>query len=142
MKSSINFDLGVERFYINNSKDKYLEFNPLDTNLYDKFLKLQAFFESIDLKEKNFSNENDIMCFIGEQDIKLKSYLDDIFGVGACERVFGTLNLFTPTQKGTTIFENFIEALTPIIEKSATVSHENSLKRIEKYTKKYQNEHL
>ena len=140
-KNVLNFDLGLERFYINNDKNRYLEFNPTDASLYQKFNSLHSFFEEISTQHeaKSFESEEDIMAFIDAQDKALKEKLDNIFGSGSCERVFGSLNLFSPTKTGATIFENFIEALTPMIEKSAILSHQESSKRIKKYTEKYRN---
>lgn len=138
--AKLNFDLGLERFYINNDKERYLEFNPLDATLYSKFIDLQGFFDT--LKDVEADNEKDVMQFIIEQDKALKERLDNIFGVGSCKRAFGDLNLFTPTLTGGTIFENFIEALMPIIEKNAEKAHQQSSKRIKKYTEKYKNGNL
>ncbi len=107
------FDSGVRAFRVNGGES--LRFNPGDPNLYAR---LQAASEKLPEIQKSLSGQ-DIPKMLAETDRQLKKLLNEVFPGNDMEKIFGGVNLLAPTGTGKTVFENFIDALEPILAKGA-----------------------
>ena len=109
----LQFDSGVRVFRVNGGGS--LRFHPGDPNLYAR---LQAASEKLPEIQKSLSGE-DIPKMLAETDRQLKALLSEVFPGNDMENLFDGVNLLAPTATGKTVFENFIGALEPILQKGA-----------------------
>ncbi|MBE6943303.1 MAG: hypothetical protein E7453_03455 [Ruminococcaceae bacterium] len=116
----LQFDCGVRTFRVNGGES--LRFNPADPNLYAR---LQSAGERLADIQKEMGGD-DVPKMLWEADKKLKGLLCEVFPGNDMEKLFAGVNLLAPTKSGKTVFENFMEALEPIL----TAGAEECAKRI------------
>jgi hypothetical protein len=109
----LQFDSGVRTFRVNGGEK--LSFNPSDPNLYAR---LEAAAETLGRLQKEMAGEN-VPKMLMETDKQLKKLLSEIFPGNDMEKLFGGVNLLAPTATGKCVFENFMAALSPILERGA-----------------------
>ena len=83
--------------------------------------------------EKNKENVIDELAAIDE---KIKEEINTIFNYDVSAIVFGNIHCLS-TSNGITFVENFLEAVTPIIEKEFEREFQATSNRISKYTERY-----
>jgi hypothetical protein len=144
---SIRFDDGYKEFMINDDPNRVIRFNPADYGILERFdtaskemmQELEALGDDIDLNPDGTPNvpESEL-----EEAAKLLAKsrkiicdkIDYIFGSPVSEVAFGTQSPLS-SVKGLPLFERFINAARPIIEKEVMAEQKASQKRVEKYTK-------
>ena len=109
----LQFDSGVRAYRVNGGES--LCFNPGDPNLYAR---LQAAGERLEEMRKEFRGD-DVPKMLGQLDKQLKALLSEVFPGNDMEKIFGGVNLLSPTRSGKTVFENFMAALEPILVQGA-----------------------
>lgn len=118
----LQFDSGVRIFRVNGGED--LRFNPGDPNLYAR---LQAASEKLPEIQKDMEGQ-DVPKMLTETDRQLKGLLCEVFPGNDMEKIFAGVNLLAPTSTGKTVFENFIEALEPILFRGAEACAKSLIK--------------
>lgn len=134
--TSINFDDGVKKIKVNDNG--YIKWSPTDVNFVDRYL---IFADWVEAKHAPEVEE-----LIGKMD-NIKDYkvgsasklgkdfnaeLDKVFGEGTSKVVFGDMNPISPVSNGKFLFQNFLEALDPVIQESFNQFEENSDKYLNK----------
>ena len=142
---NIVFDDGFKELKINGDENRIVRWNPSDLNFVDRFLEFEGWLSGDDLAKKvkglqnsDFTQDKDgdldISGYAKGQTTELGLYInkmiDKTFGAGFTEAAFNGAHPLTPTASGF-LFENFIEALYPII----VDSFERNTKAAEVYTK-------
>lgn len=90
-----------------------LSFNPADPNLYVRF---QTAVERLNVIGAKLCRETeDFAVFMYQADKELKALLAWVFPGNDFEDILSGVNLLAVTKSGKTVFENFIEALTPVL---------------------------
>lgn len=122
---SIKIDTGVKRISINDDPGRVIVFNPSDVAFAERFYRLIGEFQdkqaeyqrrAEELEQNAVVNENGIpsnlaesLALLREACEFLRAKIDDLFGAGTSEKVFGdALSLDA--------FEQFFEGITPFVQ--------------------------
>jgi len=133
---SINFDVGLKEFMINDDPNRIVKFNPSDYAIITRFNEAQKEMEVLfaEMQEKS-ANASDLEAqskIIEEVNAKLKASVNKIFAYDIADTVFGDLSPMAMVN-GTPLYVLFIESA--FAEVKEAVDKEN--KGVEKYTSKY-----
>jgi len=144
---SIRFDDGYKEFMINDDPDRVIRFNPADYGIIERFntarkvilIEMEKIQGDIDINPDGTPNvAEDELGEAAELLSKTRKLICDqvdyIFGSPVAEIVFGNQSPLS-SVKGIPLFERFIRAAQPFIEKEVKTEQEASQKRINKYTK-------
>lgn len=134
---NINFDDGSKKIEINGDSNKVLTWNPTDINFVDRYLIFADWVQNEYAKKAeelstSLSSIEDYkvgtVVALGDE---FNIELDKVFGEGTSKIAFGNMNPISPISNGKFLFENFINALDPVINESFDKFESNS----EKYEK-------
>lgn len=139
---NLNFDDGYKEFSINNDESRVIRFNPADFGIlerikiaYDEIEKATRINDDIELKADGTPLEAigqaaEIVKGVSDT---IKQQIDYIFNSPVSEMVFGNQSPLGMV-KGVPLYERFLNAVTPVIEKEVRSEMVASQKRISKYT--------
>lgn len=145
MMDNIVFDDGFKELKINGDETRVVRWNPSDLNFVDRFLEFEEWLSGDELAKKVASLESSDFTQNSDKNLDINGYtkgettdlglyinkmIDKTFGAGFTDAAFNGAHPMTPTSSGF-LFENFIEALYPII----VDSFERNTKAAEVYTK-------
>lgn len=140
---NLNFDDGYKEFSINNDPGRVIRFNPADFGIieriktaYDEINKAADLDKNIELKPDGtaldeFSKAADV---VRDVDNTIREQIDYIFNSPVSDAVFGRQSTLGMV-KGMPLYERFLNAVIPVIEKEVGIQQEASQKRIQKYTR-------
>ena len=144
---SIRFDDGYKEFMINDDPDRVIRFNPADYGIIERFntarkvilIEMEKIQGDIDINPDGTPNvAEDELGEAAELLSKTRKLICDqvdyIFGGPVSDMAFGTQSPLS-SVKGLPLFERFIRAAQPFIEKEVKAEQLASQKRINKYTK-------
>lgn len=145
---SLRFEEGYKEFMINDDPNRVIRFNPADPNLLHRLFEVQENLEKkpdvlSDLKLKPDGNPyeeaEEVSKALGEYNTILREQINYLFDNDVYDTVFrGQSPLcIVGTKKKQFLIEAFINAVAPILKKEITQYHEESVKRIDKYTERY-----
>lgn len=110
---SINFAKGYKTYAINGDENNTVKINVADPNLKNRIVGVM---QEIDEFMSKYGDAAITYELITELDDFTKSKLDEAFGKGFSEAVFGELSCFAITEdEGKFVYETFLEAFLPII---------------------------
>lgn len=121
---SIKFNEGYKEYAINGDESRIIRINPSDFGIIKRMQDALKALEAI-----NADNSPDGMA---EADRIAREQIDNVFGDGTSEVVFGRTNCMS-FAGGQPICANFIEAISPIIEADIKAEAAKSEERIAKY---------
>lgn len=142
---NIVFDDGFKELKINGDETRTVRWNPSDLNFVDRFLEFEEWIGGDELAKKVAGIDTSDLTQGPDKDLNIKGYtkgkttdlglyinkmIDKTFGAGFTDAAFNGAHPMTPTASGF-LFENFIEALCPII----IDSFEKNSKAAETYMK-------
>lgn len=133
---NLNFDTGVRTFTINNDPNRVIQINTTDLGILERLEKAQKNLENLqkEAEIKQASNTDGLQySILGEIDKAIREQINYIFGSDVSTPAFGTAYCFS-TCNGSPIFENFLNALIPEIEKDVTAESKKTQANISKYT--------
>jgi len=128
--NNINFEDGSQSINLQEDPNRKIRWNPNDIGFVDRFLEFQNWVTndfrpriaqkvtinpSGDSEDPFAGYERGSINAFGEE---LCAALDKCFGTPVSEAAFAGMNPLSPTPNGNFLFMNFINALTPVIEKS------------------------
>lgn len=119
--NQLKVDLGVEEFSLGSG---VLRFNPCDPNLYTRFLELADSLEALqkDLQKGVASapDGTEVLRQLSQADRRFKCLLTQVFGPeNDFSRLLQGVNLLALTEEGTTVAENLMAALEPVLTQGA-----------------------
>jgi hypothetical protein len=140
---SIKFDDGFKEFMINDDPSRVIRFNPADYGIIERFDKarkeiaaeVDKIQEDINIKPDG-SAEDDLgeaADLLDRTNKLIRDKIDYIFDSQVSDIAFGRQSPLS-SVKGLPLFERFIRAAQPYIEKEVRKEQEASQKRISKYT--------
>lgn len=136
---NINIDDGREAITINGDPERVIYIQASDFNIQLRARqareKISALLEEIDTKKPE--NEVEFADFLEEIDTKVREQINHIFNYDVSQPVFGLCSPLMSLKNGKCYVEEFLEAITPVIEEIAKKTAEASEKRIAKHTKRY-----
>jgi hypothetical protein len=139
---SLRFDDGYKEFMINDDPNRVIRFNPADFSIIER---IKTAYDEI---EKSMKVENDIELKADGTPVEqlgqgaeivrgindtIKKQIDYIFNSPVSDMVFGNQSPLGMV-KGVPLYERFLNAVIPVIEKEVKEETEASRKRISKYT--------
>ena len=134
--NSINFDMGYKSYDINGDKDKTIRYIPGDTNFINRYKEVMSDIETIGDEFKNADTSTiDKASEVSKAfDNKVRQLIDYLFDEPVSAIVFGNKSSVALGCDGMPLFQKFISAFIPIIEKDIEQSRKESAKAIKKYT--------
>lgn len=109
----IQFDNGIVEYSMNGKG--VLRLNPADPNLYLRFSRLGQEIAGISLDPNA-----DPMAALAQADKQLKELLNTAFGCGNdFHKLLEGVNLLAMTGSGKRVFENLLDALSPVLQAGA-----------------------
>jgi hypothetical protein len=140
---NLNFDDGYKEFSINGDESRIIRFNPADFSIieriktaYDEIDKATKIDNDIELKADGtpldeLGKAAEIVKGINDT---IRRQIDHIFNSSVSDTVFGNQSPLGMV-KGVPLYERFLNAATPIIQKEVKAEQQASQKRVSKYTK-------
>lgn len=134
--NSINFDMGYKSYDINGDKSKIIRYIPGDTNFINRYKEVMSDIESVGDEFKNADTSTiDKASEVSKAfDDKVRQLIDYLFDEPVSAIVFGNKSSVALGCDGMPLFQKFISAFIPIIEKDIEESRKKSAKAIKKYT--------
>lgn len=118
----ISFDSGLREYELGSG---ILRFNPLDPNLYERFMqaadKFSALEEELVAEAQNHEEgASNVLEIMKRFDKKAKDLLNHVFGAGNdFDKLLNGVNLMAVAANGERVITNLLYALTPILEQGA-----------------------
>lgn len=136
---NINIDDGREAITVNGDPERVIYIQASDFNIQMRAQRARAeiskMLDEVDTKKPE--NEIEFADFLEEIDKKLRDQINYIFNYDVSKPVFGLCSPLMSLKSGKCYVEEFLEAITPIIEEIAKKTAKASEKRIAKHTKRY-----
>lgn len=141
---NINFDEGYKELSINNDETRVIRFNPSDYGLFERLDTAKETMANAlsELDDIEIDNTGEVVDEMKEFAHVVRSArkavcdaVDYIFNSEVSKVAFGNQSPIS-TVKGKYLFELFLEAVIPYIEKEMKAEQKESEKRIKKYTSK------
>lgn len=119
--NQLHVDMGVEEYALGNG---VLRFNPADPNLYARFLELEPQLQRLQEELSRRSDEAKDACgvlkVLEETDRQFKTLLTQVFGTeNDFSRLLQGVNLLAVAANGSTVAENLLGALEPVLMQGA-----------------------
>lgn len=131
---SINFNKGYKEYAINGDENCVIRFIPSDFGILERMEKSVPVIEGIHQKYAESKDSPDSMSDIMSScDKEIREQINYIFGNDVCAAAFGTTNCLSPAG-GNLLYQNFLDALFPILEKDISAEKVKMEKNIKKYT--------
>lgn len=141
---NIVLDDGYKEFSINNDLNRVIRFNPADYGLLERFNKarnimqeeVNKILDDVNLKSNGEASDEleEAANIISNVNKVINEQIDYIFDSEVSHIVFGNQSPIS-TVKGKFLFERFLDAVSPLMEKEIKAEQAASQKRIGKYTK-------
>lgn len=118
----ILFDSGLRKYELGNG---ILSFNPLDPNLYERFMHAADKFaelenELVSEAQAEEGGASRVLEIMKRFDQKAKALLNDVFGPGNdFDHMLAGVNMMAVADNGERVISNLMNALTPILEQGA-----------------------
>ena len=119
--NQIHVDLGVEEYALGSG---VLRFNPADPNLYARFLELEPQLQRLQEELNKTSSEAEdaysVLKALEKTDRQFKKLLTQVFGgENDFSRLLQGINLLAVAANGSTVAENLLGALEPVLTQGA-----------------------
>ncbi|MGF7145295.1 hypothetical protein HNQ56_003736 [Anaerotaenia torta] len=140
--NSLNFDSGYKEFCINGDENRVIRFNPADYSMLKRFsdakknimLAVTEIEKDVQLRKGTEDELEEAAKLITNINEIINSQINYIFNSDVAKTAFGNQSPIS-TVKGKFLFERFLDAAGPYIEKEIKAEQAASQKRIDKYTK-------
>ena len=141
---------GLQEMMINGDPNRVLRWNPTDTDFGKRYLSLMEYVEglkgtldtiSAQLDEINqnvdVASERGLLTQVtdalAELGVELSKKIDETFNAPVCDVVFCGANPMSPTVDGGFLFNNFLEAMSPIVASTVEKAGKTVSKKIAQY---------
>ena len=141
MATNIVFDEGLREYTINGDEKRVIKVNTSDFSIIDRWLSAEQDIKDYVDKVGEVDADEDGLKVIGELKQFIYDKIDYIFNAKVSDIVFNGANPLS-TSGGVMLFERFLDAFMPVIQKDLNDEQKKSEKRIKTYTdevKKYKN---
>lgn len=133
---NLNFKSNVKKYSLNGDENCVISVNTTDYAILDRIKKATKNIEKLaaEYQEKKINNDDEANELFVETDREIRNQINYIFNSDVCTMAFGNTNCFSLCNDGSALFENFINAIVPVIKSDIEAAQEKQNKRIEKYT--------
>ena len=136
--ASIKIETGLKTYDIEDENGNIrgqITLNPKDMGFFSRAQKMRDkilhYMDSIDWNN-NDKTDDEILIIFDTTDKIIKKEIDDLFGQGTSDIIFGTQSSLS-TINGISFVERFLTTFMPIIESEFKEELKNSSNRIDKY---------
>ena len=136
--ASIKIETGLKTYDIEDENGNIrgqITLNPKDMGFFNRAQKMRDkilhYMDSIDWNN-NDKTDDEILIIFDTTDKIIKKEIDDLFGQGTSDIIFGTQSSLS-TINGISFVERFLTTFMPIIESEFKEELKNSSNRIDKY---------
>ena len=136
--ASIKIETGLKTYDIEDEHGNVrgqITLNPKDIGFFNRAQKMRDkilhYMDSIDWNN-NDKTDDEILIIFDTTDKIIKKEIDDLFGQGTSDIIFGTQSSLS-TINGISFVERFLTTFMPIIESEFKEELKNSSNRIDKY---------
>lgn len=136
--ASIKIETGLKTYDIEDEHGNIrgqITLNPKDIGFFNRAQKMRDkilhYMDSIDW-DNNDKTDDEILIIFDTTDKIIKKEIDDLFGQGTSDIIFGTQSSLS-TINGISFVERFLTTFMPIIESEFKEELKNSSNRIDKY---------
>lgn len=136
--ASIKIETGLKTYDIEDEHGNIrgqITLNPKDIGFFNRAQKMRDkilhYMDSIDWNN-NDKTDDEILIIFDTTDKIIKKEIDDLFGQGTSDIIFGTQSSLS-TINGISFVERFLTTFMPIIESEFKEELKNSSNRIDKY---------
>lgn len=136
--ASIKIETGLKTYDIEDEHGNIrgqITLNPKDIGFFNRAQKMRDkilhYMDSIDWNN-NDKTDDEILIIFDTTDKIIKKEIDDLFGQGTSDVIFGTQSSLS-TINGISFVERFLTTFMPIIESEFKEELKNSSNRIDKY---------
>lgn len=135
MAEILKFNDGFKEFAVNGDESRIVRFNPCDFGILERISVSQKRLEELEKKYKDAeaSDTDELGKIAAECDSEIRAEINTVFGNDVCTPAFGTTNCLS-LAGGSSLFENFLDAMLPIVKSYIDKETKQSKKRIAKYT--------
>lgn len=133
---SINFEIGnIKEYAINGDEGRTIKFDVSDFGFIERF---KTAYEEISQAAEEYKGAEKVSEeFFAEVDKRIRGIVNKAFNSDVCTAAFGNTNCFSVASNGNAVIVNFLEALTPIIERDFGESVGARKTELDKKTDKY-----
>lgn len=124
---TLKFDEGFREYDINGDKSRIVRFR-VDPNLKERIEKTMADIEQ--LREKYGNMKGDDLYKAG---VEFREIINEAFDSDICTPAFGNASPFAIVSGGKMLYEAFLEALLPALEKEFKAVQTKSRPEVQKY---------
>ncbi len=137
--ANISIDDGREAITINGDSDRVIYIQTADFNIYTRTVQARKEIHSLldVLDKEDCKTEEDYADLLEDIDKKVREQINYIFNYDVSQPVFGLCSPLMSLKNGKCYVEEFLDAITPVIEESSKKAAKASEKRIAKHTKRY-----
>lgn len=133
---NLSFKSNVKKYTINGDENCVVSINTTDYAILDRIKKSLKNIEklSTEYKNKAVNNDDEANELFVSADKEIREQINYIFNSDVCTSAFGNTNCLSLCDDGSTLFENFVNCVIPIIRRDITEAQKKQSKHIEKYT--------
>ncbi len=134
--NNLNFDTGYKEYSINGDESKVIRIDTTDYALFDRIQKVSKNIDKLSENYRNTKVETDEQAneLFVKVDKDIREQINKIFGYDVSSVVFGITNCMSITKSGHMLFENFLNALIPVIKNDMQEAVNKQNERVKKYT--------
>lgn len=132
--NNLSFDVGYKEYSINGDESRILRINTSDMNFITRMNKAEKELQKIADKCNSATAENAIET-LSYLDNEVRKQINYVFDGDVSDIIFGNTNCIS-ISGGKPIFENFLEAVLPIIKEDISTEQKKIERKVSKYTSK------
>lgn len=132
--NNLSFDVGYKEYSINGDESRILRISTSDMNIITRMDKAEKELQKIADKCKSTTADNAIEA-LSYLDNEVRKQINYVFDGDVSDIIFGNTNCIS-LAGGKPIFENFLEAVLPVIKEDIFTEQKKIERKISKYTSK------
>lgn len=132
--NNLSFEVGYKEYSINGDESRILRINTSDMNIITRMNKAEKELQKIADKCNSATADNAIET-LSYLDNEVRKQINYVFDGDVSNIIFGNTNSIS-LAGGKPIFENFLEAVLPIIKEDISTEQKKIERKVSKYTSK------
>lgn len=132
--NNLSYNVGYKEYSINGDESRILRINTSDMNIITRMNKAEKELQKIADKCNSATADNAIET-LSYLDNEVRKQINYVFDGDVSDIIFGNTNCIS-IAGGKPIFENFLEAVLPVIKEDISTEQKKIERKVSKYTSK------
>lgn len=132
--NNLSYNVGYKEYSINGDESRILRISTSDMNIITRMDKAEKELQKIADKCKSTTADNAIET-LSYLDNEVRKQINYVFDGDVSDIIFGNTNCIS-LAGGKPIFENFLEAVLPVIKEDISTEQKKIERKVSKYTSK------